>query len=504
MRFWDGLGLARDFLWRGPLLVLLPAAGLLFTGKLRFLQVRRLPEAFRLLLARSPGEGRAGEVSPFAALCTALSATIGTGNIVGVATAVSILSGGPGALFWMWLSALLGMAVKYTEGFLAIRFRVTLPGGERRGGPFYYMERGLGRPGLGKWFALCTALAGVLGIGTMTQMSGIIQAAEAVLGSGGTVSLPGGQYSVVRVACGLVAGTLSALVILGGAQRIARAATLIVPFMTLFYVGATGVILLTHRSELPTALRLIFESAFGLRAAAGGGAAAMLLAMQSGVARGVFSNEAGLGSAPIAAGASHTNDPVKQGLITMTGTFIDTLLLCTMTGLVLIVMGSWRNTALEGAEMTLDAFARGLWFLPSAVSEGILAFSLTAFAFTTILGWCFYGERSVEYLTKNRFPGAVKAYRAAYLLTVFLAPYLRADEIWMMADVLNAMMALPNLIALFGLSGLVSRETLRRFSASGGSRLKEPSTARGAVPLPFQWRSGGCGVSAKQNAKKLP
>lgn len=470
MGFWEGLTLVRDFLWRGPLLVMLPAAGLLMTCKLRFLQLRRLPLAFRLLLQREPGTRREGEVSPFAALCTALSATIGTGNIVGVATAVSILAGGPGALFWMWLSALLGMAVKYTEGYLAIRFRVTLPDGQRRGGPFYYMERGLGKPWLGRVFALCTALAGVLGIGTMTQMSGIIQAAETMLGTGRQLSLFGGRYSLVRVACGVIVGILATLVIWGGAQRIARAATLIVPLMTGLYVGASGLILITHAQELPAALRLIIESAFGLRAAAGGGAAAILLAMQNGVARGVFSNEAGLGSSPIAAGASGTDNPVKQGLITMTGTFIDTLLLCTMTGLVLIVMGSWRNTALEGAAMTLDAFARGLWFLPPGVSDGILAVSLTAFAFTTILGWCFYGERSVEYLTRNRFPGAVKAYRAAYLLTVFLAPYLSAAEIWTTADVLNAMMALPNLIALFGLSGLVSRETMRRFTSGQTNR----------------------------------
>lgn len=461
MGFWKILTLLRDFLWRGPLLALLPATGLLLTLRLRFIQLRRLPLAFRLLLSREEG-ARDGEITPFAALCTALSATIGTGNIVGVATAVSILTGGPGALFWMWLSALLGMAVKYTEGYLAIRFRVTLPDGQRRGGPFYYMERGLGRPGLGKLFAACTALAGVLGIGTMTQMSGIIQAAEIFLKGSGTVTVFGGQYSKVRVACGIVTGILSALVIWGGAQRIARAATLVVPLMAGLYIGASGLILATHAGELPEAFRLIAESAFGLRAAAGGSAAAILLAMQNGVARGVFSNEAGLGSAPIAAGSSNTNDPVRQGLISMTGTFIDTMVLCTMTGLVLIVMGSWRNTALEGVALTLDAFARGLWFLPPGVSDGILAVSLSAFAFTTILGWCFYGERSVEYLTRGRFPGAVKGYRAAYLLTVFLAPYVGAAEVWTAADVLNAMMALPNLIALFGLAEIVSRETMQR------------------------------------------
>lgn len=475
MSFFGGLTLLRDFLWRGPLLVLLPSAGLLLTWKLRGIQLRRLPEALRLLA--SGEEDGAGEVSPFAALCTALSATIGTGNIVGVATAVSVLAGGPGALLWMWLSALLGMAVKYTEGFLAIRFRATLPDGSVRGGPFYYMERGLRRPGLGRLFAICTALAGVLGIGTMTQMSGIVEAAELFLDpeSAATVCLFGRQYTRVRVACGLAVGICAALVILGGAQRIARTATLIVPLMAGLYVGATGLILVTHASELPGALRLVWESAFGLRAAAGGGGAAMLLAMQHGVSRGVFSNEAGLGSAPIAAGSARTKDPVRQGLITMTGTLIDTLILCTMTGLTLIVMGSWRDTSLQGVAMTLDAFERGLWFLPPGVSDGLLAVSLTAFAFTTILGWCFYGERSVEYLAKGRAPGLVRGYRAAYLATVFAAPYLRTAVVWTMADVLNAFMALPNLIALFGLAELVARETLR-----GGRQRALPS---GLLPL---------------------
>lgn len=461
------LTLLRDFLWRGPLLVLLPSAGLLLTWRLRCVQLRLLPEALRLLRSREEGDG-AGEVSPFAALCTALSATIGTGNIVGVATAVSILAGGPGALLWMWLSAFFGMAVKYAEGFLAVRFRVRLPDGSLRGGPFYYMERGLGRPGLGRLFAACTALAGVLGIGTMTQMSSIAEAAELFLDPAGadTVTLFGGSYTRVRVLCGLVVGVCASLVILGGAQRIAKTATLLVPLMAGLYVGATGLILLTRAGELPGAVRLVFESAFGLRAAAGGGGAAMLLAMQSGVSRGVFSNEAGLGSAPIAAGAARTRDPVRQGLITMTGTLIDTLLLCTMTGLVLIVTGSWRDTSLEGAAMTLDAFRRGLWFLPSGVSDGLLAVSLAAFAFTTILGWCFYGERSIEYLAGGRAPGLVRAYRAAYLATVFAAPYIRAAVVWTLADVLNAMMALPNLIALFGLAGLVARETLGRGQAS--------------------------------------
>ncbi len=460
MGVWEALALLRDVLWRGPLLVLLPAAGLLMTWKLRLIQLRRLPLAFRLLVSRT--DSGSGEVTPFAALCTALSATIGTGNIVGVATAVSILAGGPGALFWMWLSALLGMAVKYTEGFLAIRFRVTLPNGQLRGGPFYYMERGLRKPGLGKLFAACTALAGLLGIGTMTQMSGIVQAAEIFLDSGKMVTLFGGQYTQVRVICGTVVGILATMVIWGGAQRIAQTATLVVPLMAGLYVGATGLILASHADALPDAFRLILESAFGLRAAAGGGAAAMLLAMQHGVARGVFSNEAGLGSAPIAAGSARTDNPVRQGLITMTGTFIDTLLLCTMTGLVLIVMGSWRNTALEGVAITLDAFERGLWFLPPGISNGILAASLAAFAFTTILGWCFYGERSIEYLTGGRFPWAVKAYRAGYLLTVFLAPYVGAAEVWTMADLLNAMMALPNLAAIFGLAKLTAEETKRR------------------------------------------
>ncbi len=458
----NALMLVRDLLWRGPLLVLLPAAGVLLTWKLRGLQLRGLPRALRLLAAGD--DGGEGEVSPFQALCTALAATIGTGNIVGVATAVSVLAGGPGALLWMWLSAFFGMAVKYAEGFLAVRFRVRMPDGSVRGGPFYYMEKGLRRPGLGRAFAACTALAGVLGIGTMAQVSGIADAAEIFLGPActGRVRLFGGSFPMVRAGCGLVVGVCAALVILGGAQRIAKTAALLVPLMAGLYVAATGLILATHASELPGALRLVVESAFGLRAAAGGGGAAVLLAMQHGVAKGVFSNEAGLGSAPIAAGSARTRDPVRQGLITMTGTLFDTLILCTMTGLVLIVMGSWRDTSLHGVAMTLDAFRRGLWFLPAGVSDGVLALSLAAFAFTTILGWCFYGERSIEYLAGGRAPVLVQLYRTAYLATVFAAPFIDAAAVWVAADLLNALMALPNLIALFGLAGLVERETLRR------------------------------------------
>lgn len=456
----DILLLVRDLLWRGPLLVLLPAAGVLLTWKLRGIQVRWLPRALRLLAAGE--DGGEGEVSPFQALCTALAATIGTGNIVGVAAAVSVLAGGPGALFWMWLSAFFGMAVKYAEGFLAVRFRVRMPDGSVRGGPFYYMEKGLRRPGLGKAFAVCTALAGVLGIGTMAQVSGIMDAAEIFFGTGRTVHLFGGSFPLVRVACGLVVGVCAALVILGGAQRVARTATLLVPLMAGLYVSATGLILVLHASELPGAIRLVIESAFGMRAAAGGSGAAALLAMQHGVAKGVFSNEAGLGSAPIAAGSARTRSPVRQGLVTMTGTLFDTLILCTMTGLVLVVMGSWRDTSLQGAAMTLDAFRRGLWFLPPGFSDGLLAFALAAFAFTTILGWCFYGERSVEYLVGGDAPVPVLLYRTAYILTVFAAPFIDAAAIWAAADVLNALMALPNLAALFGLAGLVERETRRQ------------------------------------------
>ena len=290
----NALMLVRDLLWRGPLLVLLPAAGVLLTWKLRGLQLRGLPRALRLLAAGD--DGGEGEVSPFQALCTALAATIGTGNIVGVATAVSVLAGGPGALLWMWLSAFFGMAVKYAEGFLAVRFRVRMPDGSVRGGPFYYMEKGLRRPGLGRAFAACTALAGVLGIGTMAQVSGIADAAEIFLGPActGRVRLFGGSFPLVRAGCGLVVGVCAALVILGGAQRIAKTAALLVPLMAGLYVAATGLILATHASELPGALRLVVESAFGLRAAAGGGGAAVLLAMQHGVSKGVFSNGAGL------------------------------------------------------------------------------------------------------------------------------------------------------------------------------------------------------------------
>ena len=321
----------------------------------------------------------------------------------------------------------------------------------------YYLKDGLGAKkgmkGVGAVLAVLFSLFCLLasfGIGNMSQINSIAGNMKAA-------------FHIPTLATGIILMILAGLVILGGIKRIASVTEKLVPVMAVLYIVGALVVCALNINQFGAVFASIFKGAFAMKAVGGGiVGSGIKLAITWGMKRGVFSNEAGLGSAPIAAGSSNTNDPVRQGLISMTGTFIDTLVLCTMTGLVLIVMGSWRNTALEGVALTLDAFARGLWFLPPGVSDGILAVSLSAFAFTTILGWCFYGERSVEYLTRGRFPGAVKGYRAAYLLTVFLAPYVGAAEVWTAADVLNAMMALPNLIALFGLAEIVSRETMQR------------------------------------------
>lgn len=453
-----------DFVWGIPLIILIMGTGIYLTVKLGGLQFRKLGLALKYMVSKEE-EGK-GEVSSFGALCTSLSATIGTGNIVGVATAIGVLAGGPGALFWMWIAAILGMATKYAEGFLAIKYRNIDENGHVLGGPFYYIENGMGLKWrwLAKIFAFFGACVGLFGIGTFSQVNGI---SSAVVGffdpnNQNTVNVLGNDYSIVTVITGIVVTIFAALVIIGGIKRISKVSEIIVPFMAIMYVLACVTLIIINIEKMPSAIVTVVESAFGLRAAAGGVGAAIAIAIQKGVARGIFSNEAGLGSAPIAASAAKSNDCVRQGLVTMTGTFIDTIVICTMTGLGIVMMGSWENESLEGVAVTIDAYQKGLSFLPKSIPSFVLMMCLVFFAFTTILGWNYYGERCLEYLT-NRNMKAVKIYRALYIAAVFIGPYMTVSAVWMIADIFNGLMALPNIIALLCLSGVIAKETKAYF-----------------------------------------
>lgn len=463
-----------DAVWGVPLIVMILAAGLLLTARTGFIQLRHLPRAFRYMFKDE--EGAEGEVTGFASLCTALSATIGTGNIVGVATAVGILAGGPGALFWMWVAAFFGMATKYAEGFLAVKYRTIDAEGHVLGGPFYYIENGMGSKWkwLAKVFAFFGACVGLMGIGTFSQVNGIASAVTGFFDPNGenVVSVLGMEYSVVTVIASFVLAILAGLVIIGGIKRISKVSEIVVPFMAILYIVAVVLLLISNISKIPEAIRTIFESAFGLRAVSGGALSAVLMSMRTGIARGIFSNESGLGSAPIAAAAAKTKEPVRQGLISMTGTFIDTIIICTMTGLSIIMMGSWSDSSLEGVEVTTDAFEKGLAFLPDRAAAAILMVCLVFFAFTTILGWDYYGERCLEYLSgKNK--AAVIVYRVLYILFVFIGPYMTVSAVWTIADIFNGLMAFPNIIALFALSGVVAKDTKDYFRRIKNGEIKD-------------------------------
>lgn len=453
-----------DFVWGLPLIVLILSCGILLTVRLRGIQFRKLGLALRYMVTEE--EGAKGEVSGFAALCTALSATIGTGNIVGVATAIA--AGGPGALLWMEIAALFGMATKYAEGLLAVKYRQTDAQGHMLGGPFYYIEKGMGRKWrpLGKIFAVFALLAGLMGIGTITQINGITSAATAFFDpeKAHTLSLFGQEYTYAQIISGAIVTVFAALIIIGGIKRIASAAEIIVPAMVVIYVGCCLLMIFLHLDEIPAALKTIVESAFGLRAVGGGVLGAVFASVQSGVARGIFSNEAGLGSAPIAAAAAKTNAPARQGLVAMTGTFIDTVVVCTMTGLTIVMSGCLEtDPTLEGVEITTAAFRYGLPF-PHRVSAFLLMLCLIFFAFTTILGWNYYSERCLSYLAGSRKWMAV-LYRWLYILAVFAGPYLAVEAVWNLADIFNGLMALPNIIALLALSGVVAKETKAYFAS---------------------------------------
>lgn len=453
--------------WGLPLICLIMATGIFLTARLGLVQIRHLGKAFKFMFKDE--EDGSGEVTSFGALCTALSATIGTGNITGVATAIAL--GGPGALFWMVIAAFFGMATKYAEGLLAIKYRTIDEDGHVLGGPFYYIENGMGKKWtwLAKIFAFFGAGVGLFGIGTFTQVNSIASAVKNFFDPdmAHTISLLGGNYSWATVIAGLFLTVCVGLVVLGGIQRIAKVSEVIVPFMAVLYVGLAVIIIIANITAVPAALASIVKSAFTGSALAGGAVGSMFVAMQKGVARGIFSNESGLGSAPIAAAAARTKEPVRQGLVSMTGTFIDTIVICTMTGLSIVIAGSWLNPELEGVAITMDAFQKGLPF-PSFVATFSLMLCLVFFAFTTILGWNYYGERCVEYLF-NRNKGVVMGYRILYILAVFIGPYMTVKAVWNIADIFNALMAFPNLIALLALNGVIVKETRDFHAKHNGS-----------------------------------
>lgn len=465
------LGTVDDLVWGVPLMVLIMAGGLLLTVRLGLLQVRKLPLALKWMIKNE--EGGDGEITSFAALCTALSATIGTGNIVGVATAVC--AGGPGALFWMIVAAFLGMATKYSEGLLAVKYRTVAPDGHSLGGPFYYIELGMGKnwKWLAKLFAFFGVCVGLFGIGTFSQVNGISSAINGFFDPDNlhTVKiLPFlGEYSWSVVIASLLLSICVAAVLIGGVKRIASVSQVVVPFMAILYFVFAIILIICNITAVPAAICTIVEAAFSPQAITGGAVGSMFVAMQKGVARGIFSNEAGLGSAPIAAAAAKTKEPVRQGLVCMTGTFIDTIIICTLTGLSIVLTGAWQVEGLEGVQVTTYAFQKGLPF-PEHFSAFILMLCLVFFAFTTILGWDYYSERCLEYLSGGNMKH-VMIYRWLYILAVFIGPYMTVSAVWTIADIFNGLMAIPNMIALFVLSGIVVKETKDFFQRHKGEKL---------------------------------
>jgi AGCS family alanine or glycine:cation symporter len=432
-----------DLVWGPPMLVLILGTGLFLQVRLKLMPIARIGTGFAMIWrGRAPAPGAKGEISPYAALMTALAATVGTGNIAGVATAIAL--GGPGALFWMWMTALVGMATKYTEVLLAVHYRETDDRGEQIGGPMYAIKNGLGRHWrwLGTAFAVFGGVAG-FGIGNMVQANSVAQVVQA-------------SFGVETWVSGAVMTVLTGVVLLGGVRRIGAVAQKLVPFMCVGYVAAALVTMGIYVERIPEAIRLIFGNALTPTAATGGFAGAtIMMGVRYGVARGIFSNEAGLGTAGIAQAAGQTRSPVESGLIGMMGTFIDTIVVCSMTGFVLILTGAW-NSGLQGAALSSSAFDVAL----PGVGRYVLAISLAVFAFTTILGWAYYGEKCWEYLVGT---SVEKPYRAVWTVFVLIGAVTHLDFVWLVADTLNACMAFPNLVSLLLLSPVVVRLTEEHF-----------------------------------------
>ena len=432
-----------DFIWGLPLTILLVGTGIVLTIALRGIQFRKLYYSLYLALVKRKEEtDEPGDITHFQALMTALAATVGTGNIAGVATAIA--AGGPGALFWMWITGLVGMATKYSEAVLAVRFREKDKKGVMCGGPMYYISKGLGWKWLGVLFAIFAALA-AFGIGNMVQSNSVADAMES------TFHLP-------FWATGLILTAATGFVIIGGIKSIGRVTGYLVPIMVVFYTVCSLIIIIMNISQVPEVFGLVIKHAFTPTAASGGFlGASVMLAIRTGVARGVFSNESGLGSAPIAAAAAQTKHPVSQALVSMTQTFIDTIVVCSMTGFVIIASGLW-DSGQTGAELTTLAFETGLG---SSIGGFIVSISLILFAYSTILGWSYYGEKSIEYLAGERF---VYPYRIIFVIFVFVGAVAQLDLVWKFSDVMNGLMAVPNLIGLLGLTSIIVYETKDYFN----------------------------------------
>ncbi|SMO61226.1 alanine/glycine:cation symporter family protein [Melghirimyces algeriensis] len=448
------IGEVNGYVWGWPTLILLVGTGIFLTLRLGFLQVRTLPYALKLVFSRNKKDETAkGDISHFQSLMTALAATIGTGNIAGVATAVA--TGGPGAIFWMWITALFGMATKYAEAILAVKYRTTNEKGQISGGPMYYIERGLGM----KWLAILFALFGSIaafGIGNMVQSHSVASALTEV--SGNAIS-PG--------VTGLVLAILTGLVLLGGIRSIGRITSFVVPFMAVFYILGGITIILLNIDAVPKAFALIFEDAFTGQAMAGG---VLGQVIKMGVARGLFSNEAGLGSAPIAAAAAKTDHPGRQALVSMTGTFLDTIVVCTITGLAIVMTGAYDNKGLEGPQITVAAFDT---VLPT-IGGLIVSIGLILFAYSTILGWSYYGEKCFTYLFSDK---TAIFYRTVFVLAVFIGSMQQIDLVWTLSDTMNGLMALPNLVGLLFLSSVVVSETKDFQKIVMQEKLKEKQTS---------------------------
>lgn len=435
-RFEELLGIIGGYVWGPPLLILIVGTGIYLTVRLGVLQLRLLPYALKLTFSKGVDKESKGDISHFQALSTAMAATVGTGNIVGVATAVVL--GGPGAIFWMWLSAFFGMATKYGEAVLAVKYRITDSQGKMAGGPMYYLEHGLKQ----KWLAVLFAIFGSIaafGIGNGTQSNSV-------------ASIVDDTFGLAPWITGLILMVFAALVILGGIKTIGKVTAFFVPFMVLFYVLAGLVIMVLNFELIPAALGTIFSAAFTGEAAVGGAIGA---AIRYGVARGVFSNEAGLGSAPIAAAAAKTDMPGRQGLVSMTQVLFDTLIVCSITGITIVMSGLYVDSGLEGAPLTSAAFGQFL----GGVGPYIVAIGLIFFASSTIIGWSYYGEKCFQYLFKS--PGLLIVYRVVFVAVVFVGATVSLDVVWSFSDVMNGLMAVPNLIGLLGLSGVIVYETKR-------------------------------------------
>ena len=433
----------RDAVWGVPTMVLLLGTGLLFTVRLKGMPFLRFPRAVKMIFEKEEGAG--GDVSPFASLCTSLAATIGTGSIVGVATALRI--GGPGALFWMWVSALLGMGTKYAESVLAVKYRTRDENGRYAGGPMYYIQNGMGRKWipLAKAFAIFGLITALLGCGTFPQVNAITESMNSL-------------FHIPAWVSGLVIALISGAVIHGGIKSISKVAEFVVPIMAVFYIGGAIAVLGINFETIPAVFSEIFSAAFKPASVAGGVTGTVVVSvmtsMRTGIARGIYTNEAGLGSSPIVSASAMTNSCVRQGLISMTGVFFTTIVVCTMTGLVILSSGLLKTSTLDGSVLASQAFSVGL---PGNIGEYIVTIGIMFFSFTTIIGWCYYGERCAVYLTGGT--KVITGYKSVYILMLVIAPFLALDAIWTLADITNALMVFPNLIALLALRKDVVVET---------------------------------------------